>query len=70
MQIVVNAADVAQPALDKLQDRLADKLDINEIRMARFQRPRSKARGIAAVIIIFGAAALFDISALVYAATY
>ena len=69
-QVVANAADLAQPALDKLQDRLAGKLDINEIRMARFQRSRSKAQRIAAVIIIFGGAALFDIGALVYAATH
>jgi hypothetical protein len=68
-QIVVNAAELAQPALDKLQDRLAGKLDISEIRMTRFQRSRSKAQGIAAFIIIFGGAALFDIGALVYAAT-
>jgi hypothetical protein len=68
-QIVVNAAELAQPALDKLQDRLAGKLDISEIRMTRFQQSRSKAQGIAAFIIIFGGAALFDIGALVYAAT-
>jgi hypothetical protein len=66
-QVVANAADLAQPALNKLQDQLAGKLDINEIRMVRSP---SKARGIAAIIIIFGGAALFDIGALVYAATH
>ena len=69
-QVVANEAELAQPALDKLQDRLADKLDINEIRMASFQRSRSKAQGIAVVIIIFGGAALIDIGALAYAATH
>jgi hypothetical protein len=69
-QIVANEAELAQPALDKLQDRLADKLDISEIRMARFQRSRSKVQGIAAFIVIFGGAALFDIGALAYAATH
>ena len=69
-RVVANEAELAQPALDKLQDLLAGKLDINEIRMTRFQRSRSKAQGIAAVIIIFGGAALFDIGALAYAATH
>ena len=69
-QAVANEAELAQPALDKLQDRLAGKLDINEIRMTRFQRSRSKVQGIAVVIIIFGGAALFEVGALVYAATH
>jgi hypothetical protein len=68
--VVANEAELAQPALDKLQGRLAAKLDINEIRMTRFQRSRPKAQGIAAFIVIFGGAGLFDIGALVYAATH
>ena len=69
-QIVVNAAELAQPALDKLQDRLAGKLDISEIRMTRLQRSRSKAQGIAAVHSSSSEGCLFDIGALVYAAIH
>jgi hypothetical protein len=68
-QIIDNAAQLALPALDKLQDRLADTLDINEIRMASLQRAQAT-RIVAAVFITFGGAALFDIGALVYAATH
>lgn len=67
--IIENSAELALPALDKLQDRLADGLDINEIRMARLQRAKATRVGVA-VIITFGGAALFDIGALVYAATH
>jgi hypothetical protein len=63
---VSNAAELAQPALDKLQDRIAGKLDITELRMARFQS--AKAQRKAAVIITFGGAALLDIAGLAYAA--
>ena len=67
--IIENTAELALPALDKLQDRLASTLDINEIRTARLQRAKVK-RVSAAVFITFGGAALFDIGALVYAATH
>jgi hypothetical protein len=67
--IIENAAELALPALDKLQDRLADRLDINEIHMARFQRAKVT-RIVVAVFITFGGAALVDIGALVYAATH
>ena len=59
---------MALPALDKLQDRLAGTLDINEIRMTRLQRAQAT-RITATAFIAFGGAALFDIGALVYAAT-
>jgi hypothetical protein len=63
--VMVDVAEVAQPALDKLQDRIADKLDVNEIRMARFQRTKTQRSAI--IIITFGGATLVNISALVYA---
>jgi hypothetical protein len=68
VHIIENAAELALPALDKLQDRLAGTLDINEIRMTRLQRAQAT-RITAAVFITFGGVALFDIGALVYAAT-
>jgi hypothetical protein len=69
LRIIENAAELALPALDKLQDRLAGTLDINEIRMTRLQR--AQATRITAVgFIAFGGAALFDIGALLYAATH
>ena len=68
LRIIENAAELALPALDKLQDRLAGTLDINEIRMTRLQRAQAT-RITAAAFIAFGGAALFDIGALVYAAT-
>ena len=67
--IIENAAELALPALDKLQDRLADRLDINEIHMVGLVRAKATRIG-AAVFITFGGAALFDIGALVYAATH
>jgi hypothetical protein len=66
--VMVDVAEVAQPALDKLQDRIASKLDLSEIRMARFQR--SKAQRSAIIIITFGGATLVNICALLYAAIH
>jgi hypothetical protein len=66
-QILVNAAVLALPALDKLQDRLASKLDVNEIHIARSERARGK-RIDAAILILFGGAALVNMAALGYAA--
>jgi hypothetical protein len=62
----VHVAGQAQPALAKLQERIADRLNINEIRMARFHI--GKVGRAVAIIIIFGLATLVDISALIYAA--
>ena len=56
----------ALPALEKLQERIAGKLNINEILMADSHRAR--VHGNAAVIIMFGGAALVFIAALGYAA--
>jgi hypothetical protein len=67
-QGIMNAAGLARPALEKLQDRIADKLDINEIRMVKGQRLRMQRRN--TLVIAFGGAALFDTVALVYAATH
>jgi hypothetical protein len=65
-QIIENAAQLALPALDKLQDRFAGRLDINEIHMARMQRAQAT-RIAATVYITFGGAALLDTGALLYA---
>jgi hypothetical protein len=61
----VNTAGLAQPALEKLRELIADRLHINEIRMAELQR--GKTTRLAAVIIVFGAATLVNVSALLYA---
>jgi hypothetical protein len=61
----VIAAGRAIPALAKLQDRVAGRLNVSEIRLTR---PKAgKVRRAAAVIIIFGLAALLNISGLIYA---
>jgi hypothetical protein len=60
-----NAAGLAQPALAKLQDRIAGRLDIDEIRIARFQAGKWRS---AAVVITVGGATVINISALIYAA--
>ena len=60
-----NAAALAIPALTELQDRIADRLHINSIRMAKFQAGIQRRR--AAVITTFGFAALLNMSALIYA---
>jgi len=63
----VEAAELAQPALEKLQDRIAGKLDIDEIRMARLRRATEK-RMPAAALVLFGGPALVNMAALGYAA--
>lgn len=65
-RVNANAAEQALPALEKLQERIAGKLNINEILMA--DSHRAKVHGNAAVIIMFGGAALVFIAALGYAA--
>jgi hypothetical protein len=64
---LMNDATQAQPALAKLQDRIAGKLDIEEIRTARFQYGKSVSRTV--FFIMFGFVTALDIVALVYAAT-
>ncbi len=63
----VKAAELAQPALEKLQERIADKLGINAIRMAECRRPTEK-RMPAEALLLFGGPALVFIAALGYAA--
>jgi hypothetical protein len=65
-QVNAKAAELALPALEKLQDRIAGKLDIKEIRIA--DSHRTKMQRNAAVIIMFGGAAQVFIAALGYAA--
>jgi hypothetical protein len=60
-----NAAAVAVPVLEELQDRIAGRLTIDPIRMAASRSSRKRSLG----IVVFGLAALFNISALVYAVT-
>jgi hypothetical protein len=63
----VEAAEWAQPALEKLQDRIAGKLDIDEIRMATSRRAMEK-RMPAEAVLLFGGPAVAFIAALGYAA--
>jgi hypothetical protein len=65
-QVNAKAAELALPPLEKLQERLAGKLGIDEIHMANSQR--TKVERNAAVIIMFGGAAQVFIAALGYAA--
>lgn len=62
----VDAAGNALPALDRLHARIADRLDLKEIRMAESQV--GKVARAVGVVIIFGLLALLNISALIYAA--
>jgi hypothetical protein len=62
---VINGGQ-ALPALDRLQARIADRLNLEEIRMAR-SHP-GNARRAAGAVFIFGLLTLADISALIYAA--
>jgi hypothetical protein len=63
----VKAAELAQPVLEKLQDRIAENLDIDEIRMAK-GRGATEKRMPAEAVLLFGAPALVFIAALGYAA--
>jgi hypothetical protein len=62
---VVNGAALAEPALAELQDRVADKLKADSIRIARSQ-PGIGLRRVA-IVITFGLPILLNISALLYA---
>ena len=61
---IIVAAELARPALEKLQDRLAGKLDIDKIRMIQ----RLRLNRTAPFFITFAGVALFDIGGLGYAA--
>jgi hypothetical protein len=61
----VNVASQAQPALVELQDRIAGRLHIDQIRMAKSKPP--KRQRLAAVLILSGLANLINISGLLYA---
>lgn len=63
----VHAAASAEPALAELQDRVAGKLKIESIGMARSQAGIGLRRVV--IITTFGLATLLNISALVHAAT-
>lgn len=65
---MVGEAGLAQPALAELQYRIARKLNLDEIQIARRQAGKRARR--ASVIITFGSAALHNISALIYATTH
>jgi hypothetical protein len=62
---MTNDASRAQPVLAKLQDRIASDLDIEEIRMAKFQYGKTVSR--TAFVITLGFVILLNISALLYA---
>jgi hypothetical protein len=57
----VDEAGLAQPALAELQDRIAGKLNLDEIQLARHQAGKTARRG--SVIITYGSAALLNVSA-------
>ena len=63
----VNSAYLAEAPLSELQDRIADKLEVDSIRMVRLQAGIRQRR--AAVIVTFSGVVLFDIVGLAYAAT-
>jgi hypothetical protein len=64
---LINDASQAQPALQKLQDRIADKLDIEEIRTARFKYGKTARR--ISFFITYGFVNALDTAALLYALT-
>ena len=61
----VDAASLAEPALAEVQDRVARRLGISSIRMASSEAPVRQRRSV--IIITIGLAALFNITALLYA---
>jgi hypothetical protein len=62
---MVHGAALSEPALAELQDRVADRLNIDSIRIARSQVQMRLRR--VGLIITFGFATLLNISALLYA---
>ena len=63
---MANAAELAQPALDKLQDRLADRLRVGSFRIVERQGGIRYTPAVAGIMVVL-AAGLF-VAALIYAA--
>jgi hypothetical protein len=63
----MDTAYLAEPALDEMQEWIAGRLGTDSIRIVRLQRPIWQRR--AGVITMFGLTTLFNIGALIYAAT-
>ena len=64
----MNTAHLAEPALAEMQERIGGRLSTDSMRIAGRQRGIRQKR--AGAIIVFGVAAAFEISALIYAATH
>jgi hypothetical protein len=62
---LVNTAALAEPALTEMQERIGDRLRTDSMRIARLQIGIRQRR--AGAIALFGPAAAFDVSALLYA---
>ena len=64
----MNTAHLAEPALAEMQERIGGRLSTDSMRIAGRQPGIRQKR--AGAVIVFGVAAAFEISALIYAATH